>query len=42
MVFFYKTDLIYEMLLHPQFFGPRMKARARAGREATPPPRRAK
>ncbi|KAH8096398.1 hypothetical protein JL720_3769 [Aureococcus anophagefferens] len=26
MVFFYKTDLIYEMLLHPQFFGGRMKS----------------
>ena len=22
MVFFYKTDLIYEMLLSPQYFGP--------------------
>ena len=27
MVFFYKTDLIYEMLLSPQYFGPRMKTR---------------
>ena len=27
MVFFYKTDLIYEMLLSPQYFGPSMKTR---------------